>query len=113
MRARHASASDRQRRMVARIRARGRSAFVWRRGVLGFGLPWAFAMAAFAYYAFSPDFHAPLVGGAMPRFLGWLALLLPFGLGAGYLWGRLTWWQFERRGWYLPPAADEPPTRAT
>lgn len=103
-------ASKRQQRAVARIRARGRRAFVWRRGVLGSGLPWACAMAAFAHFSFSPELHAPLAPRALPRFLGWLLLFLPFGLGAGYLWARLTWWQFERKAWYLPRAAEQPPT---
>jgi hypothetical protein len=36
------------------LRAGGRRAFVWRQGVLWFGLPWAVLMAGYRYI-FTPD----------------------------------------------------------
>jgi hypothetical protein len=80
------STGSRPERMAV-IRSRGRSAFIWRRGVLGFGVPWTFAMALMADFA-TNDFKRPLVGHALLRLASRIVFLLPFGAIAGLFWGR-------------------------
>ena len=94
------------------IRSRGRRHFIVWRGILGFGLPWGISMAAFAYFASTDAFFAPFVSRAVPRWLGWLLYILPFGFLAGALWGVWMWRTFERKNWFVPPNAGDGPSPA-
>ena len=65
-----------------RTREAGRARFVWRAGVLGFGLTAAVCCAALAL--------------AWPGERSVWAPILAWPL-AGYVWGRVMWWWCERR----------------
>lgn len=97
----------RRREDVVIIRARGRRHFIVLRGILGFGLPWSIFMAAGAFFTSAYSYRAPYVSQALPRWLGWLLFVLPFGLLAGAGWGWYMWRMFERKNWFLPPATDD------
>lgn len=78
----------------ARLRAGGRSAFVWRQGVVGWGLPAALVTGAYKVIerlglgwpdALPPDLHLPLA---------LIALVFP---GLGWVLGGWLWTQGEVR----------------
>lgn len=70
----------RQREFVAAARARGPRAFIVRRGVLGFGLPWALAMAAWNYFSDSSDASPWAALRFVHPLAAWIVLMLPFGV---------------------------------
>jgi hypothetical protein len=70
---------------LAATRKMGRETFVWRYGVLGWGVSTAILFAAWTGYQ-----------------QGWAAFLVQLPLAlvlfplTGILWGRCMWWYFER-----------------
>ncbi len=72
-------------RRWSKTRERGMRAWVLRRGVLGWGVPMYFIVGA-AHVLTQPHrwVHAALIG-------------VPVWLGAGVLFGALTWWTAEWR----------------
>ena len=71
-------------RRWANLRERGRRGFVVRRGVLGLGCLMYITMSAWQI-CWHPG-----------RMVGILLAGVPLWLGAGALWGILTWWAMER-----------------
>jgi hypothetical protein len=47
--------------------------------------------------------YAPWVSHSLPRILGWVLVMVPFGVVAGYVWGRWMWRSLERRNWGISP----------
>ena len=100
--------SERQRARLAVIRARGRKAFIWRQGVLGYGLPWGVIMAAILPWLNGND--RPFPGRPLLRFATVLWLFVPLGMISGVFWGRRMWRFYESKNWYeLSPLATERP----
>ena len=106
-----AKRARRQQESAALIRKGGLRAFVLRRGVIGFGVPFGLLMTAFMYFS--------VAGARLPtgredlKELGLLlTVLLPMGLVAGALWAGTMWLYFEWRNWFDSPAveSDSPPT---
>ena len=76
-------------RLRESARRQGKRGFVWKYGILGFGLPWAVATAALS---FGLDHGWAAAGFTSKVFLLRLALyvivMLPL---AGLIWGRVFW----------------------
>jgi hypothetical protein len=71
---------------IARL---GRSGFVWKFGVLGFGLPTALLGSVVYFLArFGLEFSVADVAGLL---IPLVLVLLIVGLLGGYVWGRLYW----------------------
>ncbi len=89
-----------QRRFLE-IRGRGRAHYVWYFGVFRFGGLWTVGMTAFAYVFLGHDSYPPLIGLTVPPPLGWFLYIAPFGVLAGFLFGRRMWKVFERNTRHL------------
>ncbi len=72
-----------------RVRAKGRSRYIWLSGVLGWGLPvavaWSIAMTGFRGGWSLTNYDFTLLGSYL------LPALILFPIG-GYLWGACIWW---------------------
>ena len=77
--------NDKSTEKWARFSELGRSQFVWRYGVLGWGLSTAIVFALFQSYTL----------GWSGFFIHLIPALILFPLG-GILWGRFMWWFLER-----------------
>ena len=93
------------RQRVAALRARGPRRFIVHWGVLGFGVPWSVAMAL--SFAYLDMYIAPFLPPVVPKWICWLLVMLPFGLLAGVIFGKLMWREIERGNWFLPTNAEE------
>lgn len=78
--------TEKQKRRRAAMIKRGRSHFVWRYGVLGWGLSTAIAWAVFMELWQSGLEH--FSAARLAIYLAVALLLFPVG---GYLWGRCMW----------------------
>jgi hypothetical protein len=76
-----------QREKIERIIAQGKPSFIWRRGVLGWGLP-VFLMTTIWRYIDLFHLHT---GQALPFYVSLLAL--PMWLAGGYFFG-VSMWQY-------------------
>ena len=83
---------------------------MWHYGLLAVGLP--IVGAAATVLTLMTSGQPPVIEDAMPRWLGWVAVLLPVGMVVGGSWGLLMWRLFER-DWFrllnaehrgIPPA---------
>ena len=89
------TASDAElRHRAADLRSRGRAQYVWHYGVLAVALPIAGVAATFLTLMTSDQ--PPVIEDAMPRWLGWVVVLLPLGMAVGVSWGLLMWRLFVR-----------------
>lgn len=84
---------DEERRQVwLQIRAKGMKRYVWRTGVIGWGLP-VFAIFTPLMLGFGPRTHhlskAEIVGSTIFSLFVWMA--------GGYVFGRLMWKTLEKR----------------
>src|SRR5215472_8905307 len=98
----------RQRERLSAIRARGRKAFIWRQGVLGYGLWFAVSMAAIMPWLSGYD--RPFPRHPLLRFVALIFFYLPFGVVGGLWWGRWMWRYYESKNWFAPPG-DKPHDR--
>jgi hypothetical protein len=64
----------------------GRWPFIWIRGVVGWGVPWAILMLAWRWW----DTGQP---PALPNIL----ILVIVAIGGGLVFGAFMWWRAERR----------------
>ncbi len=73
--------------------------FVARRGTWGFGLVWGVSMATWNVWKLVPDHRAAglFTTSFALQFVIALAIWVPFGLLAGYAWGRMMWAFFAPR----------------
>jgi len=97
-------ATARQRVRLAAIRARGRKAFVWRQGVLGFGIPYAVAMGLIMPWL--TGYSRPFPGHPVLHVTAMIVFYAPLGVLAGFWWGRWMWRYYESKNWFEPPSKD-------
>jgi hypothetical protein len=91
------SRDARRREWLAGVRRMGRTSFVWRRGVIGFGLAFMALITVFDFM-FRHEMFAR-VDSPVARFALIAAFNLPFGALTGWLWGRRMWRWWEKRNW--------------
>ena len=97
----------RRRESLTAMRDRGRTAFILRTGVLGFGLAVAVVKTILAYSGFN-EWRQPELE-PLARFGYWFVRMLPLGLLAGATWGVFMWRQESKRFHLLDGAP--PPSR--
>jgi len=90
------------------LRANGRSAFVWRNGVVGWGLPAALVTGAYKVIQEQGLGWPPELTDRLRLALVLIALVLP---ALGYILGGWLWAQGEARYARLLDEAEEPPAR--
>jgi hypothetical protein len=93
-RAAERAARDEALRRWEKLRANGRSAFVWRNGVVGWGLPAAAVTAAYKIIQEQGLGWPPALTGGLRTALVLIALVFP---ALGYLFGGWLWAQGEAR----------------
>jgi hypothetical protein len=98
---------DRERRRWERMRAGGRSAFVWRSGVAGWGLPAALVTGAYKVIQEQGLGWPPELTDGLRTALVLIALVFP---ALGYVFGGWLWAQGEARYARLRQEAGEPET---
>lgn len=85
---------ERRERLTA-MRRRGRTAFMLRTGVLGFGLALAVVKTILAYSGFN-EWRQPELE-PLARFGYWFVRMLPLSLLAGATWGLFMWRQESKQ----------------
>jgi hypothetical protein len=90
----------------ARERAQGRTNFIWRRGVLGWGIPAAVAVVLYKTVQEQGVVLTPQLTDSLKRAIGIAIVVFPF---AGWLFGRWLWDTSETR--YRTRMRDEEPRR--
>ena len=98
------AARDAAMRRWERLRANGRSAFVWRNGVVGWGLPAALVTAAYKIIQNQGLVWPTTLDGELRTPLILIALVFP---ALGYLFGGWLWTQGEAQYRRLREDADE------
>lgn len=84
-----AALTPRRRESLTVMRSRGRTAFILRTGVVGFGLTLAVVKTIFAYSGFN-EWPQPELE-PLARFGYWFVRMLPLSLVLGGIWGFFMW----------------------
>src|SRR5437016_3459445 len=85
--------TPKQREKIEKTIAQGKQSFIWKRGVLGWGLPVFLIITVSKYYGplrTFDRFHADR------GFLVYLLVVLPIWLLAGYLFGLSMWQRYNK-----------------
>lgn len=82
----------RQRDRLKETIARGKQSFLWKRGVLLFGLTSYALFFVLDYLFWRTRIHGPVA----PEFISVLLVSLPIWLVGGYLWGLAMWGYYNR-----------------
>jgi hypothetical protein len=83
---------EERRKLWLEIKAKGRRRFVWRSGVLGWGLP-VFAIWTPLMLFFGPSTHR----ASLPENVGIIVFSLLIWMLAGYLYGHRMWKTLHKR----------------